>query len=263
MRVMVPERMRISADRFEKMIETGVLTKYDRVELIDGDMVNEPKTNPPHSAVMARLNELLVLAAAGSAMVSPEGSVRLGDFSIPQPDLMLLKRRADYYSGRRPTAADVLLLVEISDSSLAYDQSIKRALYARHGIRSTGSPMCVASASTSTASRPRMATRERWNAPPATSFRRGRSRPFKSKWRLFSVERDHEAPVMNANLKPVHPSADAERSARVDLAACYRLADRFGLNEGIDNHMTMLVPGCSDRFLLAPFGMHWSEVKAE
>jgi ribulose-5-phosphate 4-epimerase/fuculose-1-phosphate aldolase len=48
----------------------------------------------------------------------------------------------------------------------------------------------------------------------------------------------------------------------MDLAACYRLADRFGLNEGIDNHLTMLVPGHSDRFLLAPFGMHWSEVKA-
>jgi ribulose-5-phosphate 4-epimerase/fuculose-1-phosphate aldolase len=67
---------------------------------------------------------------------------------------------------------------------------------------------------------------------------------------------------MNASLKPVQPSADAERSARIDLAACYRLAERFGLNEGIDNHLTMLVPGCTDRFLLAPFGMHWSEVRA-
>jgi len=67
---------------------------------------------------------------------------------------------------------------------------------------------------------------------------------------------------MNASLKPVEPVAEAERSARVDLAACYRLADRFGLNEGIDNHLTMLLPGYSDRFLLAPFGMHWSEVKA-
>ena len=67
---------------------------------------------------------------------------------------------------------------------------------------------------------------------------------------------------MNASLKPVQTSADAERSARVELAACYRLAERFGLNEGIDNHMTLLVPGHSDRFLLAPFGMHWSEVKA-
>src|ERR1700728_1298557 len=71
-----------------------------------------------------------------------------------------------------------------------------------------------------------------------------------------------EAIDMNASLKPVQPSADAERSARVDLAACYRLADRFGLNEGIDNHLTLLVPGHDDRFLLAPYGMHWSEVKA-
>jgi ribulose-5-phosphate 4-epimerase/fuculose-1-phosphate aldolase len=67
---------------------------------------------------------------------------------------------------------------------------------------------------------------------------------------------------MNASLKPIHAPAEAEQRARIDLAACYRMAERFGLNEGIDNHMTLLVPGYSDRFLLAPFGMHWSEVKA-
>jgi ribulose-5-phosphate 4-epimerase/fuculose-1-phosphate aldolase len=67
---------------------------------------------------------------------------------------------------------------------------------------------------------------------------------------------------MNASLKPIQVSADAEHRARVDLAACYRLADRFGLNEGIDNHLTLLVPGHAERFFLAPFGMHWSEVKA-
>lgn len=67
---------------------------------------------------------------------------------------------------------------------------------------------------------------------------------------------------MNASLKPVQAQAEAERQARIDLAACYRLAVRFGLNEGIDNHFTLLVPGHSDRFLLAPFGLHWSEVRA-
>jgi len=67
---------------------------------------------------------------------------------------------------------------------------------------------------------------------------------------------------MSAGLKSIQTAAEAERQARVDLAACYRLADRFGLNEGIDNHLTLLVPGFADRFLLAPFGMHWSEVKA-
>jgi Uma2 family endonuclease len=130
----LPERMRISAERFDKMIETGVLTKYDRVELIEGDMINEPGINPPHSAITARLTELLVLSAGRSVTVSPCGAVRLGDFSVPQPDLMLLTRREDFYFGRRPTASDVLLLIEVSDSSFAYDQSTKRALYARYGI---------------------------------------------------------------------------------------------------------------------------------
>ena len=132
--VWTPQRTRISAERFDKMIAAGVLTKYDRVELIEGDMINEPGVNPPHSAVTARLNELLVLSVGRSVTVSPCGSVRLGDFSVPQPDLMLLTRREDFYFGRRPTAADVLLLIEISDSSLAYDQSTKRALYARYGV---------------------------------------------------------------------------------------------------------------------------------
>jgi ribulose-5-phosphate 4-epimerase/fuculose-1-phosphate aldolase len=67
---------------------------------------------------------------------------------------------------------------------------------------------------------------------------------------------------MNASLKSARTPAAAERQARIDLAACYRLAAHFGLNEGIDNHLTLLLPGHSDRFLLAPFGLHWSEVKA-
>ncbi len=65
------------------------------------------------------------------------------------------------------------------------------------------------------------------------------------------------------NPRQAGPSqAEAERAARVDLAACYRLAAHFGLNEGIDNHLTLLVPGYTDRFLLAPFGLLWSEIKA-
>src|SRR6266404_5072863 len=67
--------------------------------------------------------------------------------------------------------------------------------------------------------------------------------------------------AMNASREPVGRS-DAERRARIDLAACHRLAARFGFSEGIDNHMTMLVPGHSERFYLAPFGLLWSEVKA-
>ena len=132
--VSLPERTRISADRYQKMVETGVLTQYDRVELIDGDMLNMAPIGLNHSAVADRLTKLLVLSAGDSAIVSPGRSLKLGEYSVPQPDLMLLKRREDFYSGRRPTAADVLLLIEVSDSSFAYDQSTKRALYARYGV---------------------------------------------------------------------------------------------------------------------------------
>jgi Uma2 family endonuclease len=132
--VSVPERTRISADRYQKMVATGVLTKYDRVELIDGDMINMAPIGPNHSAVMARLTKQFVLSVVDSAIVSPGGSIKLGDYSVPEPDLMLLKPRADFYAGQIPTPPDVLLLVEVSESSLAFDQGTKRALYARHGV---------------------------------------------------------------------------------------------------------------------------------
>jgi ribulose-5-phosphate 4-epimerase/fuculose-1-phosphate aldolase len=67
---------------------------------------------------------------------------------------------------------------------------------------------------------------------------------------------------MSASLKSMPGQNEAERQARVDLAACYRLAARFGLNEGIDNHFTLLLPGQTDRFLVPPFGLHWSEIRA-
>jgi len=127
-------RTRISADRYQTMVATGVLTKYDHVELIDGDMIDMAPIGTRHSAATARLSRLFVLSIGDSAIVSPGGSIRLDDYSVPQPDLMLLKPREDFYEGQIPTAADALLLVEISESSLSFDQGTKRALYARQGV---------------------------------------------------------------------------------------------------------------------------------
>jgi Uma2 family endonuclease len=75
-----------------------------------------------------------VLAVSHSSTIVSGGPVNLGELSEPQPDLMLLKRRADFYSGKIPEAADVLLLIEVSDSSLLFDQGAKLNLYARHGV---------------------------------------------------------------------------------------------------------------------------------
>ncbi len=127
-------RTRITTNRYQMMVATGVLTKYDRIELIEGDMLDTAPMGTKHSAITSRLNELFVLAVARSATVVVGGPVNLGEFSQPQPDLMLLKRRADFYSGKTPEAIDVLLLIEVSDSSLSFDQGIKLNLYARYGV---------------------------------------------------------------------------------------------------------------------------------
>jgi len=129
-----PTRTRISTNRYQMMVATGVLTKYDRVELIEGDMLDMAPIGTRHSAITSRLNELFILAVARSATVVVGGPVNLGEFSEPQPDLMILKRRADFYSGKIPESADVLLLIEVSDSSLSFDQGAKLNLYARYGI---------------------------------------------------------------------------------------------------------------------------------
>jgi Uma2 family endonuclease len=116
------------------MVATGVLTKYDRIGLIEGDMLDMAPMGTRQSAITSRLNELFVLALSRSATVVSGGPVNLGEFSQPQPDLMLLKRRADFYSGKTPEATDVLLLIEVSDSSLAFDQGVKLNLYAWYGV---------------------------------------------------------------------------------------------------------------------------------
>jgi len=130
----IPTRTKISTDRYQMMVATGVLTKYDRVELIEGDMLGMAPMGTRHSAITSKLHETFVLAISRSATIVGGGPVNLGEFSEPQPDLMLLKRRADFYGGKIPEAADVLLLIEVSDSSLRFDQSVKLNLYARYGI---------------------------------------------------------------------------------------------------------------------------------
>lgn len=129
-----PARMRITTDRYQKMVAVGVLTKYDRIELIEGELLQMAPIGAKHAALTARLTRLFNLAVGDSAVVFPGGPVNLGDFSEPQPDIVLLKHRADYYSSGIPGAADVLLLIEVSDSTLAFDQGDKLALYARYGV---------------------------------------------------------------------------------------------------------------------------------
>ena len=131
----VPARHKLGVDNYHRMVDAGILGKEDRVELVDGDILDMAPIGQVHEAVVNGLAEALFRACTGHAIVSAQNSIRLGQWSAPQPDLAGLRRRADFYAtGERAGLADVLLLVEVADSLLRFDRTVKLPLYARGGI---------------------------------------------------------------------------------------------------------------------------------
>jgi len=132
--VVAPGKRRFTADEFLRMAQVGILCEDDRLELIDGEIVEMSPIGLPHRAAVACANRALVMAAGDGAIIQPQGAVRLDPYYEPEPDLVLLRPRADFYRSRRPGPADVLLLIEIADSSLDYDRDVKAPIYAKAGI---------------------------------------------------------------------------------------------------------------------------------
>jgi Uma2 family endonuclease len=129
-----PRRHRITVDEYHRMAEVGLLAPDARVELIEGEIIDMAPIGNPHMSVVDRLNRLFVLAAGEDAIVRVQGSVRLGRMSEPQPDLLILKPRSDFYRNESATGNDSCLVIEVSDTTLRYDREIKVPLYARHGV---------------------------------------------------------------------------------------------------------------------------------
>ena len=117
------------------MVDVGILCKKDRVELIEGEVLEMSPIGDRHMACVDRIAALLLPPLLGKAIVRVQGALRLGDDSKPQPDLMLLEYRPDYYAPKPASTGDVLLLIEVSDSSVEYDRGHKLDVYARHGVR--------------------------------------------------------------------------------------------------------------------------------
>lgn len=128
------QRRWFNVDEYYRMIDAGILSEDDRVELIEGEVIKMSPIGKFHAACVKRLNELFVLLVGRTATVSVQDPIRLNDFSEPQPDIALLKRRGDFYSSGHPMPEDVLLVVEVADTSAQYDRMIKMPLYARAGI---------------------------------------------------------------------------------------------------------------------------------
>jgi Uma2 family endonuclease len=125
-------RHRFSVDAYHRMGEVGILSPGERTELIDGEIIQMPPVGSPHIGAVIALTRLF---QASGAVISVQNPVRMSDQSEPEPDIALLRDRADgYRSPPPPSAADVLLIVEVADTSLRYDRETKLPLYARHGV---------------------------------------------------------------------------------------------------------------------------------
>lgn len=129
-----PARYAFSVGEWHVMGEAGIFDEDSRVELVDGEVVCMAPIASRHLACVNRLTRLLVAAAGDEAVVSVQNPVRLGELSEPQPDLVLLRPRPEDYDTHGPVAADTLLVVEVADSSLAWDRDTKATLYAAGGV---------------------------------------------------------------------------------------------------------------------------------
>lgn len=130
----VLEHFLLTVDEYDRMVEVGILDRDSRVELLEGELVRMAPIGSRHASVTARLTDLLVPRCGQRALVVLANPIRLLPRSEPEPDLMIVRRRADYYSAGHPTAADALLVVEVSDSSIGKDRLVKVPIYARQGV---------------------------------------------------------------------------------------------------------------------------------
>lgn len=131
---MVVNLHKFTRDEYLQCVQAGVLREDDRVELVDGVVVDMAPIGPSHNSVLYFLTQFLVRACGRRAIVGVGGSIALGEHSQPEPDLVLLRPRPDRYRHALPDADAVLLIIEIAESSRDFDKGAKATLYAQHGI---------------------------------------------------------------------------------------------------------------------------------
>jgi Uma2 family endonuclease len=128
-----PRRL-FTVDEYHRMGEAGILRPDERVELIEGEIVQMAPIGPRHAGCVINANRLFITRLGDRVVVSPQNPVVIPPRSEPQPDLLLLRPRAVSYSRELPAAQDVLLAVEVADTTARFDRLVKARLYARAGI---------------------------------------------------------------------------------------------------------------------------------
>jgi Uma2 family endonuclease len=124
---------RFTVEEYHRMAEAGILTEDDRVELVRGEVVEMEPIGSRHAACVSRLNALFS-PLHGQCVVAVQNPVRLDEQSEPEPDVALLRPDPDFYARRHPGPEDVLLAVEVAETSAEYDREVKLPLYAAAGV---------------------------------------------------------------------------------------------------------------------------------
>jgi Uma2 family endonuclease len=127
-------RRTFDVHEYHRMAEAGILGEDDRIELIEGEIVRMSPIGSRHAACVNRLAKFLERAVGDNRIVSVQNPIRLSDLSEAEPDLALLRFREDFYSGSHPAPGDALLVVEVSETSAAYDREVKLSLYSASGV---------------------------------------------------------------------------------------------------------------------------------
>lgn len=127
-------RRLFAVEEYYRMARAGILTEDDHVELIEGEIVEMAPIGSRYAACVDRLTRLLIEHLRRQAIVRVQSPIRVGEYSEPQPDLTLLRPRSDFYATDHPAPRDVLLVVEVAETSTDYDREVKGPLYARAGI---------------------------------------------------------------------------------------------------------------------------------
>ena len=129
------DRKRFTVTDFQQMIETGILQEgYDRCELLNGEIITMATIGRKHASNVNRQTKLFHRILRETIIVSIQNPIELGPFSQPEPDLALLRWQDDYYESGHPKAEDVYLVIEVADTTLETDRTIKLPLYAQTGI---------------------------------------------------------------------------------------------------------------------------------
>lgn len=132
--IVLPAPYHFSVTEFYRMTAAGIFTEDDRVELIEGEIIEMAPVGSAHAACVSRLNRIFNRALGDTVIITVQNPVRLNDLSEPLPDIALLNPRDDFYADHHPAPEDILLVVEVADTSLAYDRDIKIPLYAKSAV---------------------------------------------------------------------------------------------------------------------------------